>query len=231
MFYENDIVWICSDKGVLRVDKNKRSVIDSLEGSRINAFVKPSSGKTVWAASSGSTIIVYDKMSGKIIETLKDHKLEVLTLMACGDYVWSGGWDCKIRIWDAHNLKLVKVLEGHKQPLNTISVVPIVLPLNSTITLSGQQSSIDSVEQKGFSFWNPIGLGKKAPNQNPKTLKTKKNYSSSASKCCLYNIFSLVNILGRFNFDVDIVNNCIKKSYLRNGYLNHLWIDRNSVGK
>jgi len=126
LFYECDKIWVCLENEILRINKQNREIIDSLEGSRINAIVKPTES-TVWTASSDSSITVYDSETGKIIKKLLGHKDFVFTLMVFGNCVWSGGWDYKIRIWNSSDYSLVKVLDGHKQPLNTITVIPIQL--------------------------------------------------------------------------------------------------------
>jgi len=196
LFHENEKIWVCLENEILRINLVTREVIDSLEGARINAVVKPTD-YTVWAASSDSTITVFDCESGKILTKLSDHKDFVFTLMALDGYVWSGGWDCKIRIWDAHDFKLVNVLQGHKQPLNTINVIPIELPISALAEESQPEVEVSVPEstnkssfnifpfQKGaFTFFSPSSP--KGPSQRKPVQSTPNSRTYSSSKI-LYN--------------------------------------------
>lgn len=129
LFCEGEKIWVGLENEILRINKKTREIIDCLEGSRVNAIVKPTE-KTVWSASSDSSITVYDAETGKVVKKLLGHKDFVFTLTVFGSCVWSGGWDCTIRVWDANDFTLVKTLDGHKEPLNTINVIPIELPIN-----------------------------------------------------------------------------------------------------
>jgi len=45
--------------------------------------------------------------------------------------VWSAGWDNSIYIWDAEDFGLKFTLSGHKEVINSMIVVPMLVPVVS----------------------------------------------------------------------------------------------------
>mmetsp|Transcript_4072 Transcript_4072/g.4490 ORF Transcript_4072/g.4490 Transcript_4072/m.4490 type:complete len:364 (+) Transcript_4072:29-1120(+) len=124
IFKHKDLVWICTDEHITRINVKTHIIVDVLDQGRVNHLVYAGNNR-VWGASSDSSITVWDAETGKQITTCGGHTGHVFSLLAAGGFVWSGGWDGKILVWDATTMKTERTLELDKDVVSAIILVPV----------------------------------------------------------------------------------------------------------
>ncbi len=123
--YAGGMVWIGTERQILRYDVHNRKLIDELNGHEKMVECMVCVGDAVWSSSSDAKINVWNVQSGALLQTFELQTRGIGMVSVNDQFVWLSCRDQRVAVFDAASREFLQYLVGlHKDVISCMVAVP-----------------------------------------------------------------------------------------------------------